>query len=109
MVPDIAADADPATGLAVFSKGQFGVVGGTSAAAPQWAGFTALYNQLAKAAGKPNLGFANPALYKLAGTAALHDITSGSNGAFTAAKGYDRVTGNGSFDAAQFVQTMLGN
>jgi kumamolisin len=109
MVPDIAADADPATGLAVFSKGQFGVVGGTSAAAPQWAGFTALYNQLAAAAGKPALGFANPALYKLSGTAALHDITSGSNGAFTATKGYDRVTGLGSFDAAKFVQAMLGN
>ncbi|MFC0429717.1 protease pro-enzyme activation domain-containing protein [Kutzneria buriramensis] len=108
MVPDIAADADPATGLAVFSKGQFGVVGGTSAAAPQWAGFTALYNQLAKAAGKPALGFANPALYKLSGTAALHDIVGGSNGAFTATKGYDRVTGLGSFDAAQFVKTMLG-
>ena len=108
MVPDIAADADPATGLAVFSKGQFGVVGGTSAAAPQWAGFTALYNQLAKAAGKPALGFANPALYKLSGTAALHDIVGGSNGAFSATKGYDRVTGLGSFDAAQFVKTMLG-
>jgi kumamolisin len=107
-VPDISADADPATGLAVFTRGQFTVVGGTSAAAPEWAGFTALYNQLAATKGKPALGFANPALYKLTGTAALHDIVGGGNGAFHAVKGYDRVTGLGSYDAAKFVAAMLG-
>ncbi len=39
------------------------------------------------------LGFANPTFYQLAGTAAFRDITVGTNGAFTASKGYDWVTG----------------
>jgi kumamolisin len=112
MVPDVAADADPASGILVFSVGKFGVVGGTSAAAPQWAGLTALFNQTAAAKGQPRLGFANPTLYKLAGSAggagALHDIVGGSNGAFTAVKGYDQVTGLGSFDAARLIGALRG-
>ncbi|GDY31565.1 S53 family peptidase [Gandjariella thermophila] len=112
MVPDIAADADPASGIVVFSAGKLQVVGGTSAAAPQWAGLAALFNQTAAAKGKPRLGFANPTLYKLAGSAggttALHDIIGGSNGAFTAVRGYDQVTGLGSFDAAKFIAALRG-
>jgi kumamolisin len=110
MVPDIAADADPASGPAVFSLGKLQSVGGTSAAAPMWAGLAALSNQVATAEGTPRLGFANPTLYKLAaspaGAAALHDIVCGSNGAFTALKGYDQVTGLGSFDAAKFIAAL---
>jgi kumamolisin len=112
MVPDIAADADPTSGITVFSQGRFQVVGGTSAAAPQWAGLAAMFNQAAAGRGKPRLGFANPGLYRLAasaqGGAALHDVVGGSNGAFTAVKGYDQVTGLGSFDAAKFIATRRG-
>src|SRR5204862_253282 len=38
-------------------------------------------------------------LYGLCGTAAFHDVTSGSNGDYSAGVGYDLVTGLGSFDA----------
>ncbi|GAA0642123.1 S53 family serine peptidase [Kutzneria viridogrisea] len=106
MVPDIAADADPASGLTVFSQGKFGVVGGTSAAAPEWAGFVLLYNQIAASKGKPALGFANPALYAKA-SSGLHDIVGGSNGAFQAVPGYDQVTGLGSYDAVKLVAALL--
>src|SRR5205807_636828 len=66
-VPDVSLDADPQTGYSVYvtynrSTG-WNVVGGTSAAAPAWAAFTAVYNQYAAAYSKPNLGYANPTLY----------------------------------------------
>ncbi len=98
-VPDVAALADPNTGVASYSDGQWGVAGGTSLAAPLWASFAALYDQAAAAAGKPALGPANTALYQAAsGGSGFHDITSGSNGGFQAGPGYDQVTGNGSYD-----------
>jgi kumamolisin len=100
-VPDVASNADPFTGDAVFSAGDWTVVGGTSAAAPMWAGFTALHDALSHG----RLGNANPAYYAIAagpayGTA-FNDITDGSNGAFDAGPGYDEVTGLGSYDGAQ--------
>jgi subtilase family serine protease len=99
-VPDVASDAAPSSGFAVFVNGGWNRVGGTSMAAPTWSAFTLLYNEKATAAGKPNLGFANPAVYRLgAGTdyvSTLHDVTSGSNGDFEAAAGYDETTGWGS-------------
>lgn len=101
-VPDVAALANPSPGVSIYSERQWGQVGGTSAAAPEWAGFAALYNQDAAAKGKPGLGWANPLLYQL-GTAAFHDITTGRNGAYRAGTGYDLVTGRGSYDAAKFV------
>jgi subtilase family serine protease len=73
--------------------------GGTSFAAPMWAGYLALTNQQAKAHGDKPPGFINPTIYPLGlgkgyGTA-FHDITVGSNG-FPATKGYDLATGWGS-------------
>jgi kumamolisin len=100
-VPDVAALANPTPGVSIFSQGQWGQVGGTSAAAPEWAGFATLYNQDAASKGKAGLGWANPLLYQI-GATAFHDTTSGSNGAFRAGTGYDLVTGRGSFDAAKF-------
>ena len=98
-VPDVAALADPNTGVASYSDGQWGVAGGTSLAAPLWAGFAALYDQAAAGAGKSALGPANTALYQAApGGSGFHDVTSGSNGGFQAGTGYDQVTGNGSYD-----------
>jgi kumamolisin len=110
--PDVAFNADPATGQPVWvhfdpSTGASGgntatylVIGGTSMAAPQWAGFMALVGE-ARASGKA-IGFLNPLIYasKTAQTSDFNDITSGSNGEYTAAAGWDAVTGFGSMKAS---------
>ncbi|SES35800.1 kumamolisin [Streptomyces sp. yr375] len=54
-----------------------------------------------------DLGFANPALYAANGTG-FHDITSGSNGAYSAATGWDFTTGWGSYNAATLAKKLLG-
>ena len=92
-VPDVSGDADPTTGYVTLVDGQSGVIGGTSAVAPLWAGLVALINH---SIGKP-VGFINPLLYQNASTAGdFHDITSGSNGAYQAGPGWDACTGLGS-------------
>jgi kumamolisin len=92
-LPDVAGDADPATGYQVRVDGQNMVIGGTSAVAPLWAGLLALLNQKLP---KP-VGFLNPLLYgSLAGKNVCRDITSGTNGAFSAGPGWDACTGWGS-------------
>jgi len=74
--------------------------GGTSYAAPLWASLAAMMNEQAAANGDANVGFLNPTLYSLGlgsnFTSDFHDITSGSNGKYTAVKNYDLVTGWGS-------------
>jgi len=90
-VPDVAGDADPETGYTTFIDGQSGVFGGTSAVAPLWAALTALINQKSGT----RLGFFNTQLYGQA-TGAMHDITSGTNGAYNAGPGWDACTGLGS-------------
>ncbi len=111
-VPDVSGDADPNTGYSIFSGGTWTEFGGTSCAAPLWSGFTALINQREAAAARPNLGFANPALYPILGGAnyatSFHDVKTGSNGDFTATTGYDDVTGIGSPIADGLVTTLLG-
>jgi kumamolisin len=106
-VPDVSAHANPSPGVSIYSQGSWSSVGGTSAAAPEWAAFAALYNQQAAAAGKAKLGFANPALYAASGTG-FHDITSGSNGAYSAATGWDFTSGWGSYNAATLATKLLG-
>ncbi|MGV4982831.1 S53 family peptidase [Streptomyces sp. NRAIS4] len=106
-VPDVSAHANPSPGVSIYSQGSWSSVGGTSAAAPEWAAFAALYNQQAAAAGKAGLGFANPALYTASGTG-FHDITSGSNGAYSAATGWDFTTGWGSYNATTLAAKLLG-
>ena len=111
-VPDVAADADPSTGWAIYTEGSWAEYGGTSAAAPNWAAFTAIYDDEAGALGKAKLGFANASIYSLAESSnyksAFHDITSGSNGAYSAGTGYDEVTGWGSYNGANFLSDELG-
>jgi len=86
--------------------------GGTSFAAPMWAGYLALANQQLIANGsKTTLGFINPALYTI-GLGAdydtdFHDITSGSNG-YSATKGYDLVTGWGSPNGVALINALAG-
>jgi subtilase family serine protease len=72
--------------------------GGTSFAAPMWAGYLALANQQAAANGE-TIGFINPIIYPAALTSSygtlFHDITSGTSGSYSAVTGYDLVTGWG--------------
>jgi subtilase family serine protease len=74
--------------------------GGTSFAAPMWAGYIALVNQQLANNGEPTIGFINPTIYSQSVTSAyaseFHDITSGTSGSFSAVTGYDLVTGWGS-------------
>jgi len=92
-VPDVAALADPRTGVAIISlDGQHIIpIGGTSAAAPLWAALVARINQ---ALGAP-VGLLNPLLYTTLHTGVLRDITHGSNGAYAAGTGWDACTGFG--------------
>ena len=74
--------------------------GGTSFAAPMWAGYIALVNQQLVANGKSTIGFLNPTIYSQNVTSSyaadFHDISSGTSGSFSAVSGYDLVTGWGS-------------
>jgi kumamolisin len=105
-VPDVSSDADPNTGYAIFSAGQWQVFGGTSCAAPMWAGFTALFD--AKAG--TNLGNGNTKFYAIGNGAnygtAFHDVSTGNNGGFQAGTGYDDVTGWGSYDGAGLASAL---
>jgi kumamolisin len=95
LVPDVCAVADPNTGAYLVLNGGPTQIGGTSWSAPTWAGFCALINQARATAGLTPLPYANVLLYPLLGSAALRDITSGGNGAYSAGPGYDLVTGLG--------------
>lgn len=112
-VPDVSADADPSTGYSIYSQGTWTVVGGTSAAAPLWAGIAALNNQYAAANGKGNLGQANPTLYKSFNTTqtypAYHDVTSGTNLYYPATAGYDMASGIGTPDAYNLIRDINGS
>jgi kumamolisin len=105
-VPDVAGDADPNTGFQIRVDGQNIVAGGTSAVAPLWASLIALMNQQL---GR-HLGFFNPALYSLPGypqsPGPLHDITSGSNGAYSAGPGWDPCTGLGTPDGTRLAEAL---
>jgi kumamolisin len=105
LVPDVSLVADPHPGALVVLGGTSTRVGGTSWSAPVWAGFCALLNEALERAGKPALGFANPVFYGLAATC-FRDITSGTNGAFTASAGYDQVTGIGVPDVGALVAAL---
>ena len=111
-VPDVASDADPNSGYAIYTGGSWEQIGGTSAAAPLWSGFTALYNQKAAASGKSALGFADPAIYQVgAGSSyksVMHDVTTGGNQDYKAGTGYDEATGWGSPVADGLITTLLG-
>jgi hypothetical protein len=101
-IPDVALTAD---NVYVRADGGDWNVGGTSCAAPLWAGFTALVNQQAVGSGRPWVGFINPALDAIGHaakyTTCFHDITTGNNTSgssptkFYAVAGYDLCTGWG--------------
>jgi subtilisin-like proprotein convertase family protein len=112
--PDVAMDADPNTGVAIYDSYDFGgspwvQVGGTSLAAPMWAGLIAIADQ-----GRALLSVAPldgpkqtlPAMYALPG-ADFHDVITGSNG-YSAGPGYDLVTGRGSPIANLLIPDLAG-
>lgn len=101
-IPDVAADADPASGVAILVGGGWGQGGGTSQSAPIWAGLTVLVNQYLKRQQQKPVGFLNPALYALAAGRPpfppFHDVTIGGNLGFPATPGYDIASGLGTPD-----------
>ena len=107
-VPDVAGNADPATGYQIYSGGQAQVVGGTSAVAPLWA---ALISRLAEATGQ-RFGLVQTLLYAGVapgvGMAGFRDITSGNNGAYTAGPGWDACSGLGSPDGTALLSRLQG-
>ena len=99
-----------------YILGHWTQIGGTSASAPIWAGLMAIANQMA---GHP-LGLINPGLYKLAQSSTytqdFHDITIGNNSvrekgvqvqSYTAAPGWDPVTGLGSPNAEKLIPDLI--
>jgi kumamolisin len=104
-VPDVSGDADPETGYKVLVDGTSLVIGGTSAVAPLWSGLIALLNEKL---GKP-VGFLQPAIYGLAAsTKSFRDITQGSNGSFSATKGWDACSGLGSPSGENLLAALGG-
>ncbi len=119
-IPDVSAEANTDNYFCANGSCQGGI-GGTSLAAPRWAGFVALINQQSAAnatvTGNPSLGFLNPAIYTLSSgnyASDFHDITTGNDDTsttctvgslgclpsgvegFDAVTGFDLVTGWGS-------------
>ena len=128
VIPDVAMLADPATGFLIAQTDpQFGyleyAVGGTSLAAPLFAGVIALAQQNARA----SYGFINPALYKASKkSGAFRDITALDTAYAVAGRynpevatfdneqgqsihvgpGYDTITGLGEPNGAAFLKAM---
>jgi kumamolisin len=110
-VPDVSAVADPATSGTYAIDGQYTQEGGTSQAAPIWAGIIALIDEYLLKHGGHALGFANPALYALARThqpySPFHDVTVGANLLYPATPGYDMASGLGTPDAWNLARDLL--
>jgi kumamolisin len=99
-VPDVAGDADPATGYNIVLGGNTVTVGGTSGVAPLWSGLVARINSAKRA----SCGLINPALY--ASPTAVRDITTGNNGAYAAGQGWDACTGLGTPEGTLVEQAL---
>jgi kumamolisin len=112
-IPDVAADADPATGYLTMSGGKMQIVGGTSASAPLWASLIARINASLGA----RVGNFNALLYsKFGPNRVLRDITSGNNdvegllhGQYPAGNGWDACTGWGVPDGQKLLAALKGN
>ena len=116
--PDVSIDADPGTGVAIVDSEEFGAAdpwdpdleGGTSLASPMWGGLIADADAARATEGLPSLYGASGTLtrlYKLP-SADFHDVTSGSNGEYSAGVGYDLVTGLGSPVANKLLGDLAG-
>jgi kumamolisin len=103
-VPDVSADADSATGYKIVVGSRVVTVGGTSAVSPLWSGLVALFNQTL---GK-NVGYLNPMIYLPTERSSFREITSGSNGVYSASSGWDACSGLGSPNGARLLETLRG-
>jgi kumamolisin len=116
-LPDVSGDADPETGYQVFLSGHSGVIGGTSAVAPLWAGLIARINQRLVEIGRSRVGFLNPVIYDsaIADGGVFRDVISGTNditgtlaGRYTARPGWDPASGLGSPDGTKLLNALGG-
>ncbi|MGD1020568.1 MAG: protease pro-enzyme activation domain-containing protein [Verrucomicrobiia bacterium] len=116
-VPDVAMAA--ANVCVIYNNGATATdIGGTSVAAPLWAGFTALVNEQAATNQQPPAGFINPAIYAIGMgsnyTACFHDIKTGNNetfyspSQFSAVTGYDLCTGWGTPTGSNLINALVG-
>ena len=84
--------------------------GGTSFAAPMWAGYIALVNQQLASNSQSPIGFINPTIYAQNVTSSystdFHDVTSGTSGSYSAVAGYDLVTGWGSPNGTGLINAL---
>ena len=103
-VPDVAADADPYSGVVVIKIGgkYLEPIGGTSAATPLWASLIARLNEGLGA----RCGFINPTLYAKCATGVLNDIVTGNNGAYSAGPGWDACTGLGTPNGEKLLSAL---
>jgi len=102
--PDNATD----IGVLIYSGGKPEARAGTSLSCPIWAAVAALINQARTANGTAAIGLLNPKIYPLVGANALNDITSGTNGAYSAGPGYDLCSGVGSPNVDNLIQALGG-
>ncbi|MBV8966819.1 MAG: S53 family peptidase, partial [Mycobacteriaceae bacterium] len=108
--PDVAAAADPLTGARIVFAQKVLLGGGTSQAAPIWAGLAAVMNQYLLAHGGRPLGAFNPLLYRIAAGAArpaFRDVSLGANAVDVATPGYDLLTGLGPPNVDNLVGDVL--
>jgi hypothetical protein len=113
-IPDVALTADGV--YVVYDNGSSGAFGGTSCAAPLWAGFCALVNQQSIVARGTTIGFLNPALYAIGAgsnyTNCFHDIATGNNigtntpGFYNAVANYDLCTGLGTPNGTNLINAL---
>jgi kumamolisin len=105
-VPDVAALADPQTGVVIMQIGgkKLEPIGGTSASTPLWAALIARLNQGLNA----RCGYLNTILYSQLSSGVLNDITSGNNGAYSAGVGWDACTGWGSPQGQRLLHALSG-
>jgi hypothetical protein len=111
--PDVAYDADPKTGFAIYDSSYnvgWSKIGGTSASAPQWAALISIADQ-GRLLYKNQSAFDGateilPRLYQLP-SSDFNDITSGANSVAKAGPGYDLVTGRGTPRADQIVSDLV--
>ena len=110
LAPDVAAVADPSTGVRIVFGQQSLLGAGTSQAAPIWAALTVLMNQYLLSHGGQPLGNINPLLYRVAAGANLpgfRDVSLGGNAVDTSQPGYDLVTGLSSPNVDYLVRDLL--
>ncbi|MCX2930435.1 S53 family peptidase [Mycobacterium sp. CVI_P3] len=110
LVPDVSAVADPFTGVRIVFEQTPRIGGGTSQAAPIWAGMTALMNQYVIAHGGRPLGDINPLLYEVARGSSrpgFRDVTDGGNAVDNPVPGYDLVTGLGTPNVDNLARNLL--